>query len=109
MSAGSVIVFIGSMSAVSKTPGSSIYVAAKSGIKGFVPSFRKELAEQDRMVGLIETGFTVAHFHSPEFPHENHRELIIADKFLRDQDRKSVAKGSSVAEGVNHGGRRKLK
>src|SRR3546814_15792750 len=80
------IVFIGSMSAVSKSPGSSIYVAAKSGIQGFVPSFRKELAEQDIKVGLIEPGFTGAYFQYPEFPPEKQRELINADKMLRAED-----------------------
>src|SRR3546814_14130690 len=82
MSAGSDIVFIGSMSAVSKSPGSSIYVAAKSGIQGFVPSFRQELAEQDIKVGLIEPGFTGAEFQLPELPPDKQRELINATEML---------------------------
>lgn len=86
MSAGSDIVFIGSMSAVSKGAGSSIYVAAKSGIQGFVPSFRKELADQDIKVGLIEPGFTGADFQYPEFPPEKQRELINEDRMLRAED-----------------------
>lgn len=86
MTAGSDIVFIGSMSAVLKKPGSSIYVAAKSGIQGFVPSFRKELAEEDIKVGLIEPGFTGADFQYPEFPPEKQRELINAHKMLRAED-----------------------
>src|SRR5690606_34351943 len=65
MGAGSDIIFIGSMSAVSTPPGSSLYVAAKAGIEGFVPAFRKELAEQDIKVGLIEPGFTGADFQYP--------------------------------------------
>lgn len=66
MSAGSDIVFIGSMSAVSRGAGGSIYVAAKSRIQSFVPSFRKELAEEeDIKVGLIEPGFTGADFQYP--------------------------------------------
>ena len=86
MSAGSDIVFIGSMSAVSRGAGGSIYVAAKSGIQGFVPSFRKELAEEDIKVGLIEPGFTGADFQYPEFPPERQRELINEDKMLRAED-----------------------
>ena len=86
MKAGSDIIFIGSMSAVSKSPGSSIYVAAKAGIQGFVPSFRKELAEQDIKVGLIEPGFTGADFQYPEFPPEKQRELINKDQMLRAED-----------------------
>lgn len=86
MSAGSDIVFIGSMSAVSRGAGGSIYVAAKSAIQGFVPSFRKELAEEDIKVGLIEPGFTGADFQYPEFPPERQRELIREDKMLRAED-----------------------
>lgn len=86
MKAGADIVLIGSMSAVSKGPGSSIYVAAKSGIEGFAPSLRKELAEQDIKVGLIEPGFTGADFQYPDFPPEKQRELIHAHKMLRAED-----------------------
>jgi 3-oxoacyl-[acyl-carrier protein] reductase len=86
MKAGSDIVLIGSMSAVSKRPGSSIYVAAKSGIEGFAPSLRKELAEKDIKVGLIEPGFTGADFQYPEFPPDKQRELIHQHKMLRAED-----------------------
>lgn len=86
MKAGSDIVLIGSMSAVSREAGSSIYVAAKSGIAGFAPPLRKELAERDIKVGLIEPGFTGADFQYPEFPPEKQRELIKQDKMLRAED-----------------------
>jgi len=83
---GGDIVLIGSMSAVSKGPGSSVYVAAKSGIQGFAPSLRKELAEKNIKVGLIEPGFTGADFQYPEFPPERQRKEIAADKMLRAED-----------------------
>ena len=86
MKAGSDIVLIGSMSAVSRKPGSSIYVAAKSGIQGFAPSLRKELSEKDIKVGLIEPGFTGADFQYPDFPPEKQRELIHQHKMLRAED-----------------------
>jgi 3-oxoacyl-[acyl-carrier protein] reductase len=86
MGAGSDIVLIGSMSAVSRGAGSSIYVAAKSGIQGFAVSLRKELAEQDIKVGLIEPGFTGADFQYPDFPPEKQRELIHEHKMLRAED-----------------------
>ena len=86
MKAGSDIVFIGSMSAVSRGPGGSIYVAAKAGVQGFAASLRKELAEKDIKVGLVEPGFTGADFQYPEFPPEKQRELIHADKMLRAED-----------------------
>lgn len=86
MKAGSDVILIGSMSAVSKSPGSSIYVAAKAGIEGFAPSLRKELAEKDIKVGLIEPGFTGADFQYPDFPPEKQRELIHEHKMLRAED-----------------------
>ena len=67
-------------------PGSSIYVAAKSGIEGFAPSLRKELGERDIKVGLIEPGFTGADFQYPEFPPEKQVELINQHKMLRAED-----------------------
>lgn len=86
MQAGADIVLIGSTSAVSKSPGSSVYVAAKAGIEGFAPSLRKELAERDIKVGLIEPGFTGADFQYPDFPPEKQRELIHQDRMLRAED-----------------------
>ncbi|WP_292962887.1 SDR family oxidoreductase [Novosphingobium sp. UBA1939] len=86
MGAGSDLVLIGSMAAVSRRPGSSIYVAAKAGIEAFAQSLRRELAERDIKVGLIEPGFTGADFQYPEFPPEKQVELINAHKMLRAED-----------------------
>ncbi len=86
MEAGSDIVLIGSMSAVSLDGGSSIYTAAKSGVQGFSVALREELAEKDIKVGLIEPGFTGADFQYPEFPPEKQREMIAADQMLRAED-----------------------
>lgn len=86
MKAGSDVVLIGSMSAVSRGPGSSIYVAAKSGVQGFAPALRTELAENDIKVGLIEPGFTGADFQYPDFPPERQRQWIHQDKMLRAED-----------------------
>jgi NAD(P)-dependent dehydrogenase (short-subunit alcohol dehydrogenase family) len=86
MKAGGDIVIIGSMSAVSQKPGSSIYVAAKAGIEGFATALRRELSEQDIKVGLIEPGFTGADFQYPDFPPEEQRELIHKHQMLRAED-----------------------
>jgi 3-oxoacyl-[acyl-carrier protein] reductase len=86
MGEGSDIVLIGSMSAVSRSGGSSIYVAAKAGIQGFATALREELAERDIKVGLIEPGFTGADFQYPEFPPERQVELINEHKMLRAED-----------------------
>lgn len=86
MKAGSDIVIIGSMSAVSRRGGSSLYVAAKAGVQGFAVSLRQELAEKDIKVGLIEPGFTGADFQYPDFPPEEQRDLIHEHKMLRAED-----------------------
>lgn len=86
MKAGGDVVIIGSMSAVSRGPGSSVYVAAKAGVQGFAASLRKELSERDVKVGLIEPGFTGADFQYPDFPPEKQRELIRQHKMLRAED-----------------------
>lgn len=86
MSAGADIIFIGSMSAVSRSAGSSIYVAAKAGVQGFAESLREEVAKKDIKVGLIEPGFTGADFQYPEFPADKQRELINKQQMLRAED-----------------------
>lgn len=86
MQAGSDIVLIGSMAAVSQTGGNSIYVATKSGIQGFAHSLRQAVSERDIKVGLIEPGFTGADFQYPDYPPEKQRELIAEGKMLRAED-----------------------
>lgn len=86
MGAGSDVVLIGSMSAVSQAAGSSIYVAAKTGIQGFAHSLRQEMSEKDIKIGLIEPGFTGADFQYPDFPREKQRELIGEARMLRAED-----------------------
>lgn len=83
---GGDVVLIGSMSAVSRGKGSSVYVAAKAGVQGFADAFRKEMAEKRIKIGLIEPGFTGADFQYPEFPPEKQREQIHAEKMLRAED-----------------------
>lgn len=86
MEAGSDVVLVGSMSAVSRGGGSSVYVAAKTGIQGFAHALRQEMGEKDIKIGLIEPGFTGADFQYPEFPPEKQRELINAAQMLRAED-----------------------
>jgi NADP-dependent 3-hydroxy acid dehydrogenase YdfG len=50
------IVVVGSMSAQTREPGSSVYVATKSGVQGFTEALRKELNEFGIKVSLIEPG-----------------------------------------------------
>jgi len=86
MESGGDIVFIGSMSAVSREAGSSVYVAAKAGIEGFAEALREEVADKNIKVGLIEPGFTGADLQYPDTPAEKQRELINKDQMLRAED-----------------------
>lgn len=53
---GGHIVVVDSMSSVSRGAGSSVYVAAKSGIEGFALALRREVNEAGIKVTLIEPG-----------------------------------------------------
>lgn len=86
MTKGGDIVLIGSMSAVSRGKGSSVYVAAKSGVQGFAESFRGEMAPRNIKVGLIEPGLTGADFQYPEYSDEEQRDAIDAERMLRAED-----------------------
>lgn len=86
MSKSGDIVLIGSMSAVSRGKGSSVYVAAKSGVQGFAAAFREEMAPKDIKVGLIEPGLTGADFQYPEYSDQEQRDAINAEKMLRAED-----------------------
>lgn len=86
MQAGSDVVFIGSMSSVTQEAGSSVYVAAKTGVEGFATSLRKELAEEDIKVGIVQPGLTGTDMQYPDIPADEQREMIHAHKMLRAED-----------------------
>lgn len=86
MEAGSDILFIGSMSAVSRGPESTVYVATKTGMQAFAEALRKELAEKDIKVGNIEPGKVGTDMQTPDIPVEKQREMIHEAKMLRAED-----------------------
>jgi NADP-dependent 3-hydroxy acid dehydrogenase YdfG len=86
MSAGSDILFIGSMSAVSRGPESTVYTATKTGVEAFAEALRKELAEKDIKVGNIEPGLVGTDMQLPDIPVEKQREMIHQAKMLRAED-----------------------
>jgi 3-oxoacyl-[acyl-carrier protein] reductase len=86
LEAGSDIVIIGSMSAVSREGGSTVYTATKTGVQGFAEALRKELAEKDIKVGNIEPGLVGTDMQLPDTPVEKQREMIHAAKMLRAED-----------------------
>jgi 3-oxoacyl-[acyl-carrier protein] reductase len=86
MEAGGDIVFIGSMSAVSRGGSSTVYTATKTGVEAFAEALRKELAEKDIKVGNIEPGLTGSDMQLPDIPPEKQREMIEEAKMLRAED-----------------------
>jgi NAD(P)-dependent dehydrogenase (short-subunit alcohol dehydrogenase family) len=86
MEAGSDILFIGSMSSVSRSGGSTVYTATKTGMEAFAEALRKELAEKDIKVGNIEPGLVGTDMQLPEIPVEKQREMIQEAKMLRAED-----------------------
>lgn len=86
MESGSDILFIGSMSSVTRTGGSTVYVATKTGMEAFAEALRKELAEKDIKVGNIEPGLVGTDMQLPEIPVEKQREMIHQAKMLRAED-----------------------
>lgn len=78
------IINIGSLSAEVKDKGSSVYVATKSGVRGFTESLRKEMNELGIKVTLIEPG-AVGTDMQPETPDEQ-KEKIEKAEMLRAED-----------------------
>ena len=86
MDEGSDIVFIGSMSAVSRSGSSTVYTATKTGMEAFAEALRKELAKKDIKVTNIEPGLVGTDMQTPEIPVEKQREMIHQAKMLRAED-----------------------
>lgn len=80
------IVLIGSMSAHTLGPGSTVYAGMKAGIAGFAEALRRELGPKGIKVSLVEPGKTGADFQYPEIPAEKQREMIAEESMLRAED-----------------------
>ena len=78
--AGGHILFVGSVSAESKSPGHSTYAATKAGIQVYAETLRKEVAERDIRVTLIEPGMVSADLQG--LPVEEQRDKIDKDEML---------------------------
>jgi len=55
-SGGGHLLFVGSISPHIKAPGESVYAATKAGVEGFAETLRKEVAEKNIRVTLVEPG-----------------------------------------------------
>ncbi|HOX40567.1 MAG TPA: SDR family oxidoreductase [bacterium] len=78
------IVFVGSLSAETRDPGSDLYVATKSGISGFVDSFRRSANHEGVKVALIEPGSTGSNL--VDEPVERQRQFQLEEKMLKAED-----------------------
>jgi len=86
MAPGGDMLFIGSISAQTRSPESTVYAATKAGVQAFAEALRKELADKDIKVGNIEPGLTGSDMQLPDIPLDKQRELIRAAKMLRAED-----------------------
>ena len=77
---GGHIVFVGSVSADQKSPGTSTYAATKAGIQTYAETLRKELADKRIKVTLIEPGLVGADLQG--IPVEEQREKIAKEEML---------------------------
>ena len=80
------IILIGSFSAHTLGPHSTVYAGMKAGIAGFAEALRKELGPKGIKVGLVEPALTGADFHYPDIPAEKQAEMINAEEMLRAED-----------------------
>jgi len=80
------IILIGSMSAHTLGPHSTVYAGMKAGIAGFAEALRKELGPKGIKVGLVEPALTGADFHYPDIPADKQAEMINAEEMLRAED-----------------------
>lgn len=80
------LILIGSVSAHTLGPSSTVYAGIKAGIAGFAEALRKELGSKGIKVGFVEPALTGADFQYPDIPADKQREMINAEKMLRAED-----------------------
>lgn len=80
------LILIGSVSAHTLGPSSTVYAGIKAGIAGFAEALRKEMGSKGIKVGFVEPALTGADFQYPDIPADKQREMINAEKMLRAED-----------------------
>ena len=80
------MILVGSMSAHSLGPDSTVYAGMKAGIAGFAEALRRELGSKGIKVSLIEPGLVGADFQYPDIPADKQVEMIKMEKMLRAED-----------------------
>ena len=77
---GGHLLFVGSISSEIKAPGESVYSATKAGIQAFAETLRKEVADDDIRVSVIQPGSVATDMQ--ECSEEEKREAIARDEML---------------------------
>ncbi len=84
---GGHIVFLGSMSAKTRSEGGDVYVASKLGLHGFVDSFGRGVAKQNVNACLIEPGLVYTDMTAESNPNKEEKvakgEMLVADDIAR--------------------------
>lgn len=80
------LVFIGSMSAENRSKGSDVYVATKSGVRGFSQSLAKVVNEKGIRVTLIEPGLVGAEMTEEKVPKDQQAQQERELKILRAEE-----------------------
>lgn len=80
------LILIGSTSAHTLGPHSTVYAGIKAGIAGFSEALRKEMGPKGIRVSLIEPGWTGTDLSYPDETPEQQREAIQAEAMLRAED-----------------------
>ena len=82
MTKGAHVVVVGSMSAKTRDPGSDVYVASKSGIRGFVDSAGRSLGDKGILVSLIEPGLAESDMTTDDKTPEQVAKMKAEDKMM---------------------------
>ena len=77
---GGHLVFVGSISVEIKKPGESVYAATKAGIQAFAETLRKEVAEQNIKVSVVQPGSVATDMQ--DCTDEEKRAAVAGDEML---------------------------
>jgi 3-hydroxy acid dehydrogenase/malonic semialdehyde reductase len=81
---GGHLVFVGSISTEIKAPGESVYSATKAGIQAFAETLRKEIADKNIKVSVIQPGSVATDMQ--ECGEDEKREAVARHEMLHSQD-----------------------
>jgi 3-hydroxy acid dehydrogenase/malonic semialdehyde reductase len=81
---GGHLVFVGSISTEIKAPGESVYSATKAGVQAFAETLRKEIADKNIKVSVIQPGSVAADMQ--ECSEDEQREAVARHEMLNAED-----------------------